>query len=255
MAPSERGPAGPGPAQAGEPGSILTAENLSAGYGKKQVLHGVGLRVAPGEAVAVLGHNGAGKTTLLRAIFGLLPPWDGQVTFEGQLASRISASASVRRGMAMIPSERFVFADLSVADNLRLGALTVPGARARKARLDAAYETFPLLKERSKQLAGTMSGGQQRLLSLAMALMTEPRLLLLDEPSLGLAPALAQSVLRQVKELVADRGMSVILLEQNVASALELASRVYVMRSGRIILTETAQHLLEMGPQRWWELF
>ncbi|MGE5135772.1 MAG: ABC transporter ATP-binding protein [Gemmatimonadota bacterium] len=250
MAPSDARSPDPAPA-----GDILTAEGLSAGYGKKQVLHDVSLRVARGEAVAVLGHNGAGKTTLLRAVFGLLPPWDGRITFEGGPAGRASASASVRSGMAMIPSERFVFADLSVADNLRLGALTVPGGRARDARLDAAYETFPLLKERSRQLAGTMSGGQQRLLSLAMALMTEPRLLLLDEPSLGLAPALAQSVLRQVKGLVSSRGMSVILLEQNVVSALELASRVYVMRSGRIILEESAQQLQDLGPQRWWELF
>jgi branched-chain amino acid transport system ATP-binding protein len=237
------------------PPDILTVEGLSAGYGKKQVLHDIHLRVAHGEAVAVLGHNGAGKTTLLRAIFGLLPPRDGRITFEDHQAIRVSTGVNIRRGMAMIPAERFVFADLSVADNLRLGALTLSGSRARKDRLDAAYDTFPLLRERSRQLAGTLSGGQQRLLSLAMALLTEPRLLLLDEPSLGLAPALAQSVLRQVKDLVAGRGMSVILLEQNVVSSLELASRVYVMRSGRIILEEGAQQLLDMGSQSWWQLF
>ncbi len=242
-------------ARSDPPGDILTAAGVSAGYGKKQVLYDVSLRVGPGEAVAVLGHNGAGKTTMLRTIFGLLPPWSGRISFGGEPAGRLSAGASVRRGMAMIPSERFVFADLSVLDNLRLGALTVPDSAVRKQRLAAAFDSFPLLRERSRQLAGTLSGGQQRLLSLAMALMTEPSLLLLDEPSLGLAPALAQSVLRQVGELVRDRGMSVILLEQNMASALELASRVYVMRSGRVILEEDARQLLDMGPQRWWELF
>ena len=248
MAPSDGEPA-PTPSEA-----LLAVEGVDAGYGKKRVLDGVGLRVGRGEAIALLGHNGAGKTTLLQAIFGLQPIWKGRMAFAGQpLGAEHSAQAAVDLGMAMIPAERFVFPDLTVIENLRLSARGLtPGERAE--RFAAAYDDFPILKARGGQLAGVMSGGEQRMVSLAMALMRKPSLLLLDEPSLGLSPAIAEQMMGRVRTLVAG-GMSVVLVEQNIPAALGVASRVYVIRSGKIILEEPTRTLETMGRESWWELF
>jgi branched-chain amino acid transport system ATP-binding protein len=234
---------------------IVQATGIRAGYGRRQVLFDIALHVGVGEVVAMFGHNGAGKTTTLKSIYGQVRPGAGQIVFAGENVTRSPCARNVRRGMAFVAAEHFVFGELSVLDNLRLGAHLEPSRSIRQDRLKRVYETFPLLEERKAQAAGTMSGGQQRMLSLAMALISGPRLLLLDEPSLGLAPALAKTVLHHVRDLVEQQGMSVILLEQNVVSALELASRVYVMRSGRIILAEGSAELLAMGAERWWELF
>jgi branched-chain amino acid transport system ATP-binding protein len=222
---------------------LLELDAVSTGYGKKQVLDDVGLHVGPGEAVALLGHNGAGKTTLLRTVLGLQPLWRGSVRFAGDAGDR----------MAMVPAERFVFAELTVADNLRVSARGLSAAD-RAQRMAEAYARFPVLEERAGQLAGTMSGGEQRMVSLSMALMPRPRLLLLDEPSLGLAPVIAERIVALVRDLVAD-GMSVVLVEQNVAAALTVASRVYVLRSGRVLVEESADALAARGRESWWELF
>jgi branched-chain amino acid transport system ATP-binding protein len=155
--------------------------------------------------------------------------------------------------MALIPSERFVFADLSVIDNLLLGGANTPDAAERASRQARVYELFPILKERSSQLAGTLSGGQQRMLSLGIALMGSPRLLMLDEPSLGLAPIVVENIFTAVRDLCASEGLSVLLLEQNVAQALRITDRVYVMRSGRVILEETADEMRARGS--YWDLF
>jgi branched-chain amino acid transport system ATP-binding protein len=234
--------------------ATLTVTGLTTGYGKKQVLEDVSLTVGEGEAVAIIGHNGAGKTTILRSIFGLQAPWKGTIAFAGrELGPRHSAKAAFELGIAMIPAERFVFPDLSVLDNLRLSARGLsPDERQR--RVAMAYDAYPVLRERGRQLAGTMSGGEQRMVSLSMALMPQPRLLLLDEPSLGLAPVVAQQLMARVRGLV-EHGMSVVFVEQNVPAALSVASRVYVLRSGRMILEQSSEAMLAMGREKWWELF
>ena len=178
------------------------------------------LRSVRGEAIALLGHNGAGKTTLLQTVFGLQPIWKGRLLFAGRpLGERHSARAAVALGIAMIPAERFVFPDLTVLENLRLGVRGLSAAEGAQ-RIHAAYEDLPILRERAGQLAGTMSGGEQRMVSLSMALMRKPALLLLDEPSLGLSPAIAEQMMARVRRLV-TQGVSVVLVEQNVPAALE----------------------------------
>ena len=234
--------------------AVLSVTDVDAGYGKKLVLSGVSLYVGRGEAIALLGHNGAGKTTVLRVVFGLQIAWRGSVAFAGtSVGNGHSAGAAVQLGMAMIPSERFVFPDLTVLENLRLSARGITSEQ-RDERLAAAYEDFPILKARGKQLAGVMSGGEQRMVSLAMALMRKPSLLLLDEPSLGLSPAIAEQLMARVRKLI-DGGTSVILVEQNIPAALSVAKRVYVLRSGRIIFEEPAKALAAMPREKWWELF
>jgi branched-chain amino acid transport system ATP-binding protein len=233
---------------------LLAVTGVAAGYGKKRVLDDVGLSLGRGEAIAILGHNGAGKTTLLQAVFGLQPLWHGQMSYAGhRLGPSHSPRAAVALGMAMVPAERFVFPDLTVLDNLRLSAVGLSASERAKG-LDQAHADFPILRERAGQLAGAMSGGEQRMISLAMALMRKPRLLLLDEPSLGLSPAIVEQVMARVRGLVAA-GMSVILVEQNIPAALSVASRIYMLRSGRIILEESARALEARGREGWWDLF
>jgi branched-chain amino acid transport system ATP-binding protein len=236
------------------PAPLLEVRGLSTGYGKKQVLDEVTMTVRAGEAVAVIGHNGAGKTTLLRSVFGLQRPWAGSVSIAGNaLGTGHDAARAVDLGLAMIPAERFVFPDLSVLDNLRLSARGL-AAGERNRRIEAAYTAYPVLRERARQPAGTMSGGEQRMVSLSMALMPQPRLLLLDEPSLGLSPVIVQQLMDRVRLLVRE-GMAVILVEQNIPAALSVASRVYVVRSGRIIQELSAEELRAMGREKWWQLF
>ncbi|MEZ5218637.1 MAG: ABC transporter ATP-binding protein [Ilumatobacteraceae bacterium] len=231
---------------------LLDVRGLSCGYGRKQVVFGVDLSVRRGEIVSLFGHNGAGKTTVIKNVLGAYKPTAGVVTYDGQDITGTAARANVRRGMALIPSERFVFGDLTVYDNLLLGAANLDDEAQRDRLLGQVYELFPILEERSKQLAGTMSGGQQRMVSLRLALMTSPRLLLLDEPSLGLAPAIVQQIFSAVRAL-ADEGLSVLLLEQNVGQALRISDRAYVMRSGRMILEEDAETMKQR--ESYWDLF
>ncbi|MEZ5256471.1 MAG: ABC transporter ATP-binding protein [Ilumatobacteraceae bacterium] len=231
---------------------LLDVRGLSCGYGRKQVVFGVDLSVRRGEIVSLFGHNGAGKTTVIKNVLGAYKPTAGVVTYDGQDITGTAARANVRRGMALIPSERFVFGDLTVYDNLLLGAANLDDEAQRDRLLGQVYELFPILEERSKQLAGTMSGGQQRMVSLGLALMTSPRLLLLDEPSLGLAPAIVQQIFSAVRAL-ADEGLSVLLLEQNVGQALRISDRAYVMRSGRMILEEDAETMKQR--ESYWDLF
>jgi branched-chain amino acid transport system ATP-binding protein len=218
------------------------------------VLDHVDFSVGPGEAIALLGHNGAGKTTLLQAVFGLQPVWQGEIHFAGRpLGQRHSPRAAVALGMAMIPAERFVFPDLTVLDNLRLGARGLSAADSARS-IDAACADYPILRERTDQLAGSMSGGEQRMVSLAMALLRRPSLLLLDEPSLGLSPAFAEQMMARVRGLMAQ-GVSIVLVEQNIPAALSIASRIYVLRSGRIILQESSSSFAARGRENWWDLF
>jgi len=232
---------------------LLVLSGVQAGYGRKHVVFDLDLHVGHGEIVTLVGHNGAGKTTTLKTVFGMLPPLGGHIVYDGDDVGRSSCRRNVLRGMSYIPAERFVFGDLNVIDNLRLGALHDKNGKTRDARLAMVYEMFPILRERSEQKARTMSGGQQRMLSLGLAMMSTPRLLLLDEPSLGLAPALVAEIFQGVRRLADEEGLSVLLLEQNVGQALLVADRAYVMRSGRIILEETAEQMRQRPD--YWDLF
>jgi branched-chain amino acid transport system ATP-binding protein len=227
---------------------ILEASALVTGYGKKQVLHGVSARVDAGEIVAIIGHNGAGKTTLLRALFGLLPAWRGDVSYRGTSITGRRPALNVRDGLAFVPQGHGVFTDLSVRENLELGSFTF-GTRDPE-RLDAVYELFPILRERHAQRAGTLSGGQQQMLALGLALMQRPKVLLLDEPSLGLAPLLVQRVIESVQEINRRFETAIVLVEQNVRQALRVATRVYVMKVGQIAAEESAAALLDR-PELW----
>ncbi|HWM18719.1 MAG TPA: ABC transporter ATP-binding protein [Ilumatobacteraceae bacterium] len=235
------------------PQVVLRVDQLQAGYGRKQVVFDVDLTVREGEIVGVLGHNGSGKTTTIRTILGLNPVIGGRIEFKGRDATRSSSRNNVKAGMAMIPSERFVFADLSVDDNLLLGAANDPDPERRARRLQLVRDLFPILVERAGQSAGTMSGGQQRMVSLGTALMASPTLLMLDEPSLGLAPAVVHQIFDTVRRLADEEGLAVLLLEQNVGQALRIVDRVYVMRSGRVILEESADEM--RNRDSYWELF
>lgn len=232
---------------------LLDVSGLVAGYGRKEVLHGVGLRVEAGEIVTLMGHNGAGKTTTIRAVLGAVRPRSGTVRIAGRDTTRRPVRKAVAAGVAMIPSERFVFPDLSVHDNLLLGAANAPSGSSTAQRLATVKELFPILEERWRQPAGSMSGGQQRMVSLGMALMARPRLLLLDEPSLGLAPSVVETIFDRLRSLADDEGIGVLLLEQNVKQALKIADRAYAMRSGSVILEETAEEMRQRTD--FWDLF
>jgi branched-chain amino acid transport system ATP-binding protein len=217
------------------------------------VLYDVSLTVGAGEIVAVLGHNGAGKTTLLKTIVGFIPLFGGRVWFNGRDCTRQSYTTRVRTGMSYTSAEAPVFRDLAVRDNLELGGFTVAGGQERAALMRQVFALFPMLEERQAQLAGTLSGGQQRMLSLGMAIMARPKLMLLDEPSLGLSPAIVQSIFQQIRQFAQEDGMSVLLVEQNVRAALRISDRAYFMRAGDIILEETSERALARGS--WWDLF
>jgi branched-chain amino acid transport system ATP-binding protein len=207
---------------------VLEVENIQTYYGESHVLHGVSVRVAPGEAVALLGRNGAGKTTLIRSVAGMTPPRDGRVVFDGQAVERWPAYRIARRGLALVPQGRRIFAPLSVRENLLLGA------RPGEWRLDKVYDLFPQLREREEQSGGTLSGGEQQMLAIGRALMTNGRMLVLDEPSEGLAPLIVREIGRVVQGLKGGR-LSILLVEQNYHLALRVADRVYVMNKGQIV--------------------
>jgi branched-chain amino acid transport system ATP-binding protein len=236
---------------AGADSTLLKVDGLKAGYGRRPVLFDVNLHVDRGEIVAMFGHNGAGKTTTLNGIFGRCKPTGGTVRFLGQDVTRGKGTDNVRRGMTLIPAEKFVFVDLTVLDNLRLGAYG-NGASADE-RMQQIYQLFPILEERQRQLAGTLSGGQQRILSIGIALMTGPRLLLLDEPSLGLSPTLVQQMMVVIGRLAKEQHLSVLLVEQNVMQTLDVVDRAYFMRGGRIILEERSEQL--KARESSWDLF
>ena len=213
---------------------MLRIEDVVSCYGRIEVLHGVSLEVAAGEIVSLVGSNGAGKTTLMRVISGILPLTRGRILFDDQPIDRLPAHLRVARGIAQVPEARQVFAPLSVDDNLRLGAFRRHTADSPR-DLDRIYHLFPALAERRAQTAGNLSGGQQQMLAMGRALMSNPRLLLLDEPSMGLAPVLVDQILDTVVNLRKD-GVTILLVEQNVNAALAIADRAYVLETGRIVL-------------------
>lgn len=235
------------------PGTLLDVAGLRAGYRGRPVVYGVDLTVSHGEIVAVLGHNGAGKTTTLNAIFGFNRPMAGTVSFRGREVTALSAVEHARSGIRFVPAERFVFQDLTVQENLALAAMDEPSEEERAERRTRVDQLFPVLSERPKQLAGTMSGGEQRMLSIGMALMAAPHLMLLDEPSLGLSPRYVEVIMDAICAVATELSIGVVMVEQNVAQALRAADRVYVMRSGEMIAHETAHELRTL--EDLWELF
>ncbi|MDA3011806.1 MAG: ABC transporter ATP-binding protein [Actinomycetota bacterium] len=220
--------------------SLLAMRDVRAGYGPLEVLHGISLDVAPGEIVVILGANGAGKTTTMRAVSGMIGR-QGQVTFEGADISSTSAEKIVRLGIAQVPQGRGTFAELTVEDNLRSGAYV--RRDAVDADIDRWYEVFPRLAERRSQRAGSLSGGEQQMLAIARALMSKPKLLLCDEPSLGLAPLITQELFEVLKKLNADEGLSILLVEQNANLALKVAHRVYLLETGNVVASGTAAEI------------
>jgi branched-chain amino acid transport system ATP-binding protein len=223
---------------------MLTLCNVDAGYGSFQALFDISLEVNPGEAVAVIGPNGAGKTTLMRVISGLIRPLRGSMHMEGSDLTATPAHRIVELGIAHVPENRRLFPRMTVEDNLRMGAF-IPAARAKfRERLDFAYELFPRLRERRHQLAGTMSGGEQQMCAIGRALMSEPRLLLLDEPSAGLAPVVVQQVFGLVERIRAS-GLTVLIVEQNVRQVLRVVDRAYLLEAGTLRASGTADMLLQ----------
>jgi branched-chain amino acid transport system ATP-binding protein len=221
---------------------MLELEGIDAGYGGFQALFGVTMNVNAGEAVAVIGSNGAGKTTLLRVISGLLAPTGGKMTMEGRDLLALPAHRIVETGIAHVPEGRRLFPRLSVEDNLRMGAY-IPAARAKfSERLDYVYSLFPRLKERRAQLAGTMSGGEQQMCAIARTLMSGPKLVLLDEPSMGLAPVIVAQVFDLVRRIRSE-GYTVLIVEQNVRQVLRVVDRAYLLEVGRIKASGTASEL------------
>jgi branched-chain amino acid transport system ATP-binding protein len=226
--------------------SQLTVRGLSAGYHGFQVIQGMDLDVTPGVTV-VLGPNGAGKTTLLKALAGLLPR-TGEVLLDNAALPSGDATACVRRGLALVAEGRQLFPQMSVTENLELGGWLIP-ARLRAERLARAFDDFPRLKERAAQLAGTMSGGEQQMVAVARAMMSGPRLLMLDEPSLGLAPRMVDELLAIVRR-IASQGVTVLMVEQNVRKALQAADRGYVLERGRVVASGEARALLHSDAVR-----
>jgi branched-chain amino acid transport system ATP-binding protein len=222
--------------------ALLNVQGLKSGYGVVEVLRGVDLQVMPGELVALLGSNGAGKTTLNLTLSGLVAARGGQVGFDGQDITGLHSRQVVQHGLIQVPEGRKVFPNLSVHENLELGAFT-RGRERKQQNLDKVYATFPRLKERVAQLAGTLSGGEQQMLAIGRGLMAEPRLLILDEPSLGLSPLLVEELFGLISQLRSS-GLAILLVEQNVGQSLDIADRAYVMENGQIRFSGTPAELL-----------
>jgi branched-chain amino acid transport system ATP-binding protein len=222
---------------------MLEVKNICAGYGGIQVLWEVSLEVKNGEFVALVGANGAGKSTLLKTVAGLLRRSSGEVSFENQRIDGLPASAVVGRGLALVPEGRRVFPYMTVRENLEMGAYTVRSQEEVQKSLERVFGLFPKLRERQKQLAGTFSGGEQQMLVIGRALMSEPRFLMLDEPSLGLQPTIVANVFESLK-ILHGQGLTVLLVEQNVRKSLEIAQRGYVLEHGRVVLAGDSRSLL-----------
>jgi branched-chain amino acid transport system ATP-binding protein len=234
---------------------LLTVSDVEAKYVKRPVIENVSFSINEKEKIAIIGHNGAGKTTLLRSIFGLHHVSKGEIDFDGKKVKNNATAQNVGMGMAFVAQGHNVFSTLTVNENLKLGLYQMSHLtkEERQERLDSVYNLFPILKERAKQLAGTMSGGQQQMLAIGIALMAKPRLLMLDEPSTGLSPLLVKKVLESIEKVHEELGTSIMLVEQNVKEALRVTDRAIVLKRGKIILDAPSEELLIR--QTLWDLF
>jgi branched-chain amino acid transport system ATP-binding protein len=223
---------------------MLEVVDLKVGYGAIEALHGISFSVKQGEIVTLIGANGAGKSTTLRAVSGLVRARSGQVTFDGRAITAMPAHEIVKLGLAHVPEGRMVFANLTVMENLRMGAYLQKDKAAIARELEYVFSVFPRLKEREKQISGTLSGGEQQMLAIGRALMSKPRFLMLDEPSLGIAPLLVKSIFEQIVKINRDQGLTILLVEQNANLALRVSSRGYVLETGKITLADASESLL-----------
>ena len=223
--------------------ALLALENVSVNYGGIQAVRGVNLEVNTGEVVTLIGANGAGKSTLLKAVFGLIPIWHGQIFYDGAALASPKPRELLRSGIAYVPQGNRVFTDLTVQENLEMGGTTLPTKKAISEGMERVFALFPALKERLKQRAGTLSGGEKQMLALGNALILAPKLLLLDEPSLGLAPPMVSQAFGRIQQISRDSGMTVVIVEQKVREVLKIANRVYVLRTGQISFTGAADAL------------
>ena len=223
---------------------LLSVENVTAGYGKAQVLKKVNISLEKGEIVALIGANGAGKTTALRCIAGIIKPWEGTIKFNNQKIDALEPYEIVSLGISYCPEGRDIFANLSVYENLKVGGYLIKDRREFKSNLNRIYELFSRLQERRNQIAGSLSGGEQQMLAIGRALMSKPSVLFLDEPSLGLAPIIVESIFEVIQQINSS-GTSILLVEQNVSLALDLAERAYVLEKGEIKLSGESKDLRE----------
>jgi branched-chain amino acid transport system ATP-binding protein len=228
--------------------NMLEIENLEVAYGSIQALHGVSLRVSQGSIVTLIGANGAGKSTTLRAISGLIKARGGKVRYDGEDITNLPPHAIVARGLCHVPEGRMVFANLTVEENLRMGAYLRKDKAGVAADMEFGYEMFPRLRERRHQAAGTMSGGEQQMLAIARAIMSKPRCLMLDEPSLGIAPILVRSIFEQIVAINKARGITILLVEQNANLALAVSHHGYVLETGKVLFDDTSA-ALRTNPQ------
>jgi len=224
---------------------MLQVEDLDVYYGDVQVLKGVTLDVKEKELVAVIGANGAGKTTLLKTISSLLKPRNGSITFEGKRTSDMEAHKVVNEGIIHVPEGRLLFPDMTVQENLEMGGFQIRNTSTLAQRMEAAYEMFPILKERSNQLAGTLSGGEQQMLAVGRGMMAGPKLMLFDEPSLGLSPKLVQQIFEMILRINKDLGVTVLLVEQNVKHSCQISDRAFVIENGEVVLKGCGAEMLE----------
>jgi branched-chain amino acid transport system ATP-binding protein len=222
---------------------LLKVENLSVQYAAFKALEGVSLSVDDGLIVSIVGANGAGKSTLINAISGMIRPKQGRVVFDGETLSTMAPHDVVRRGVVQVPEGRMLFPDLTVFENLLVGGSHKRAKAERSATLEEVYDLFPVLRERHAQLARTLSGGEQQMLAIGRAMMSKPKLLMMDEPSLGLAPIVVQSIFGVIKELK-RRGLTILLVEQNIRHSLQIADYAYVLETGRVVLEGTGQEVL-----------
>ncbi len=223
---------------------MLKLEKLEFSYGDLQVLWGVDLEVRQGEIVTVVGANGAGKSTILKNVSRLVKPTSGAITFQGTDLRRLASHEVVELGVIQVPEGRRIFPEMTVLENLRMGSFVKATRKDRERNVERAFTLFPRLKERAKQLGGTMSGGEQQMLAIARGLMANPKLLLLDEPSLGLSPLLVKGIFEIIKE-INSQGTTILLVEQNVYQSLRISSRAYVLETGRVVLSGTGAELLD----------
>jgi branched-chain amino acid transport system ATP-binding protein len=224
--------------------ALLELDDVVTYYGRVEALHGVSLKVDTGEVVALIGSNGAGKTTTLRTISGLIRPARGSITLGAEPITEVSAAGRVRLGICQSPEGRRLFPRMTVLDNLTLGAYTRRDTAGIQSDLARVYELFPRLQERSRQIAGTLSGGEQQMLAIGRAMMSRPKVLMLDEPSLGLAPILVETIFSVIRE-INDQGTPILLVEQNAQKALEIADRAYVLETGSIVMQGPGKELLQ----------
>jgi len=223
---------------------MLKVTNLEAGYGNIKILRKVSFEVKKGDIVSILGTNGAGKTTVMRAISGIIPIWGGTIEFNGVELNNANSEQIVRSGLIQVPEDRQLFGEMTVLENLELGAFSKKARKNINKNIDYCYELFPILYKKKSQLAGTMSGGQQQMLAIARALMSEPELLILDEPSIGLSPLLTKQVFDIIKE-VNKNDVTVLLVEQNVNQALSLSNQGFVIENGTVVMNGKAKELME----------